>query len=525
MTNVLIGVGGTGAKIVEATLVLAAAGLGPKSLHVGLLDQDNSNGNVVRTRTLINLYREVRDRWANASSPNHLEWQGAGSGEDSLPFCRTAVHELFGDSSLWCPGGDQTTLRNTVGMNLDERQKALFDLLFMPGEEEQDLALGEGYRGRAHVGAAALISRLTDPANPLTKNLSQLMAGSGGREQVNIFIAGSAFGGTGAAGFPTIARELNRIRQSKDFTNKGQVAIGGALMLPYFGFAPPDADEKHLVVTTDELLPKAQMALEYYGSLFETEQAFDRLYLVGWDRFFNLGYHQAGNAEQRNPPLLPELFAAAAALSFLNAGRELLETAGGNERIKICARSQPQVQWEDFPLDGAKERLGQLFRFAVYWLYVVRDLIDQRRPWLGKANWTHSLSEKANKEDALPAIQALDAFLTEILTFAASIEHTAGEEWGIGPWRLRGAVDYSHEATPIEPVRLLRGHAEGADVFSDVVRNSDGSPVTRDAAEVYDQLETDLQLVAGGHKGYGRVVAAAYRASRTDTRNAIDAAQ
>ncbi len=364
------------------------------------------------------------------------------------------------------------------------------------------------------VGAAALISRLTDPSNPLSTRMNELMAGGGGMEQVNIFIAGSAFGGTGAAGFPTIARELNRIRNSKEFANKGQVAIGGALMLPYFGFAPPDAEEKNLVVTTDELLPKAQLALEHYGNLFESEQAFDRFYLVGWDRFFQLGYHEAGNAEQRNPPLLPELFGAAAVIAFLNSGKEVLAPTPPEDRVRVSARDGSHVQWKDFPLPGTQSHLGQLFRFAMYWKYTVRDLIEVRRPWIGKGNWTHVQSEKANKEDALLALDALDTLVAKILEFAAAVEQCAPNDWDLGPWRLEAVHDPQHTATPVEPIRLVAHHSAGTDIFTGLVRQDDGAPLNRDAAAVYDELENAETLGAGGHRGYGRVVAAAFRAAR-----------
>ena len=44
------------------------------------------------------------------------------------------------------------------------------------------------------------------------------------------------FGGTGAAGFPSIARLLREIIK-KNITDG--VKIGGALMLPYFSFLNP----------------------------------------------------------------------------------------------------------------------------------------------------------------------------------------------------------------------------------------------------------------------------------------------
>jgi len=65
--------------------------------------------------------------------------------------------------------------------------------------------------------------------------------------------------------------------------------------------------------------PQARSALEYYSQLLSTEHVFEKLYMIGWDRFFQLGYHEAGKEEQKNPPLLPEVLAAAAAIDFFTA--------------------------------------------------------------------------------------------------------------------------------------------------------------------------------------------------------------
>jgi len=514
MTNILIGVGGTGAKVVEAAMMMVAAGLGPRELHVGLVDQDNSNGNVARTKQLINDYRQVRHAWSGPVPAAVIDWRGDGEAAEPLEFCRTEVFDLFEDGPVWCPGEDQTTLRNMIGQNfLSEPQKDLFDLLFMPGEEEQDLQLGEGYRGRAHVGAAALIARLTDRHNPLSARMTDLMAGSGGTERVNIFIVGSAFGGTGAAGFPTIARELHRIRSAKEFTNKNQVRIGGTLMLPYFDFAQPKEDQRSKVVTADELLPKAQLALEHYDNLFDTEKTFDRFYIVGWDRFFHLRYHSAGNAEQRNPPLLPELFGAAAAIDFMVPRKD--QPRGEGVPILISARAGEHVRWSDLPIEGAEAKIGQLLRFALYWRYHVAQLVEQKKPLLGKGNWTHQLRQKVRKEEAVTALQLLNQLIDRILLYAASMEASAPEDWDVGPWRLGKLTDPSHHPEPSDPVRLLHGHPEATAIFGAAIRGNDAQPYARDAAAVFQELETEPErLAAGSHRGFGRVVAAAYRASR-----------
>ena len=46
MKNFLIGIGGTGAKCIEHLVHSCSSGLGPDKLWVGMVDQDEANGNV-----------------------------------------------------------------------------------------------------------------------------------------------------------------------------------------------------------------------------------------------------------------------------------------------------------------------------------------------------------------------------------------------------------------------------------------------------------------------------------------------
>jgi hypothetical protein len=510
MTNILIGVGGTGAKIVESVIVMAAAGLGPDELYIGLVDQDSSNGNIERTKALISNYRRFRDSWEGSSPENRIDWSVKGG--KRFPLCKTRIHELFGDTSLWCPVVDHKDLKAIMGSNLDRDRQDLFDLLFMPGEEEQELSLNEGYRGRAHVGAAAMISCLSDERNALTSALKQAIVGQGDTPTVNIFLAGSAFGGTGAAGFPTIAREINRLREKNS-----RVSIGGALMLPYFGFDAPAESEKHRVVTPEELLPKARLALEYYDDLFESEGAFDRFYVIGWDRYFPLGYHEAGNKEQCNPPLLPELFAGSSALEFLNRTEPARKE---KTAILASARHHDQVRWADLP-DGEmiKDRLGQLFRFCAYWRYHVHDLLYEKKRFLSKGNWTHRLREGQHAPADVAGVARLEELAHKILHYAAALQERAEQsDWGTGLWQLLDFRDPAHEVTAVERVRLAERHGRATELFATLIRDHDGNPHGRGADDVFSELNLETgKDVKGDHSGIGRVVAATYQAVRLET--------
>ena len=56
MKNFIIALGGTGAKCLEHLAYSCAAGLGPEQLWAGMIDQDEANGNISRTKVLLSKY-------------------------------------------------------------------------------------------------------------------------------------------------------------------------------------------------------------------------------------------------------------------------------------------------------------------------------------------------------------------------------------------------------------------------------------------------------------------------------------
>ena len=125
-TNVLIGVGGTGAKVVEAALYLFFAGLGPSKVIVGLVDQDKANGNLTRTRELLHDLMKFR---RDFSADNRLDWTRTTLG-------RVQIEPLFGDDPYWRPSADgQGSLAQILDRGgLDADRQALMDLLFLEGQ-------------------------------------------------------------------------------------------------------------------------------------------------------------------------------------------------------------------------------------------------------------------------------------------------------------------------------------------------------------------------------------------------------
>ncbi|HEV7904651.1 MAG TPA: hypothetical protein VGO96_12480, partial [Pyrinomonadaceae bacterium] len=79
MAHYFIGVGGTGARCMEAVLYLAACGLFTENLHILLIDPDANNGNSSGAEGLMEYYYQVhRERQPrNAHLPGRFRTRPA----------------------------------------------------------------------------------------------------------------------------------------------------------------------------------------------------------------------------------------------------------------------------------------------------------------------------------------------------------------------------------------------------------------------------------------------------------------
>lgn len=516
--NILVGVGGTGAKTVEAALVLMAAGMVDQPVYVGLVDQDAANGNVARTDALLKSMVRLRKRWTGGD--NAIDWNQWGRNALGANRIYPLMSKENDDEvySVYRPNSAATSLDQMLQRGLTPMQKNLFDMLFIDDENEQKMQLDEGYRGRAHVGSAAFAYALSARPNGFFDAIQRITEEAQG-QSVNVFFVGSSFGGTGAAGFPTLARHLHNLRSSEKpaYANVSKTHIGGMLMLPYFGFGQPE-DKNEVAVTADELLPKAQMALEYYHSLFEKEQSFDMFYTMGWNDIFSLGYHEPGSELQSNPALPPELIAATAAVDFFR--KMDVDSTVDKTRIHMSARKVRALDWGDLPrpTDGDDReyemKLSQLIRFCVYWKYFFYPLLAKPvagffgRAMAGK-NLAHELSAKHHPDSAPKQMESFNEVVDGILKWAATLEAMAGKSGGgQNLWRLQPFVDtVENPKTPVvlKPADRVGDWQLG---FNDLIQPS--SDLHRSADQIFEELSH--ATISRNHNGMGKAIVAVYEA-------------
>ena len=193
----LFGIGGTGGRVMEALTFLLASGVElvdaqdqPVEVIPILLDTDKTNKDTLDGASALELYRQL-----------HKKCEAGGRGGffstpiNPLGSLANAANQSTSKTfQLNYQGVENTTFRDFIGFNQieDFATQRLLESLY--SEENLNDRLTGGFLGNPNVGSVVL-SGFQDSAD------YKLFAGAfnpGDR----VFIIGSIFGGTGAAGMP-----------------------------------------------------------------------------------------------------------------------------------------------------------------------------------------------------------------------------------------------------------------------------------------------------------------------------------
>ena len=420
MSYYAIGFGGTGAKCIEALIHLCAAGMLPddEKLYILFVDQDSDNGSLGRAQELLKVYKRCREQPYEASTS----------------FLKTPL--LCADTNNWLPEGDRaTTLASFVKYgNLTPEFKNLFDVLF--DQKEKETEMGKGFRGHPSIGSAVFAATADLNEVDTWKDIrSRLERDVNSGKHPKVMFFGSIFGGTGAAGVPTISRLF------KDWSKKfpeSPFKLGGVLAMPYFTFKPYEQDDLH--ADARDFLVNTQAALQYYHQQ-DYMEVFDKAYLLGCKDPHDVGKAEIGSQNQKNPPHWIEVYAALAAIDFF-ASKSLSE-----ERYNFIARAdEKKLQWTDLPYDSTESRkkLTTLLRFAfayraVYLPAIKRLNSSSENPYW--APWYIDFFQRTGVD----VKSKLDNELGQVASYCDSfLKWIAGIEYSItGNTGTKFLVDYS----------------------------------------------------------------------------------
>lgn len=262
MANHFIGIGATGAKILEAMTYLIASGVVDSDQNfMYFIDSDHENGNWRICNNIVSLYGKIRDyREYTQVLPKSLFLNKI----TSVAPTRQNNFNVVGSekSSLWDVLGE--SLDNNASLRYQNLTKILYDPSQLEKLTKKKALFSKGFVGSASIGSAVIsISIEKDNFGPLIRKKIQ--------QEDNIIILGSLFGGMGASGIPTI---LNYLHKEKIHPNN----IALVLALPYFKLNSEGITDKF--VDSGEFNNKTSIALEFYAreNLIEKCKA---VYMIG----------------------------------------------------------------------------------------------------------------------------------------------------------------------------------------------------------------------------------------------------
>ena len=325
----VFGIGGTGTRVLKSLIMLLASGLKTNTDKIVpmIIDTDVHNGDLEYFRHIVRKYRDIHQRLYR-NVPGNLY-------PDS--FFRTEVEM---PKELNISGTDIGTLANMIDYNqLNANNlgpsKGLIDLLFT--ESSREMNLEKGFLGVPSVGSIVLKQVVESKG---FKEFTQEF-----KEGDRIFVIGSIFGGTGAAGFPLL---LNIFRDPKSEINNSKLIkdaiIGGISILPYFEVDSEKFKNGESSIDSNTFTSKTKAALAYYEKYLSNN--LNALFYAGDYRKSQYENFEGGE-NQKNEANFIEFISALSILEFMKFEK------GATEKSRL---SSP-VKYFEF---GIKEDTGEV---------------------------------------------------------------------------------------------------------------------------------------------------------------------
>ena len=349
----LIGIGGTGAKVLEGVTHISSTGVfADIPIRMLYVDADETNGNLTQSRDSLRRCNEARSAcpWLSDSS---LEDYGLWS-----PFAKVKGSKRL--DSFFSYNNLKPNTKTIDELKDSAKLGYLFDVLYT--QEEREAPLDVGFRGRPAIGSAIMsqidLGRFSEAPWSTLINRVQTDVGKGG-DRPSIVLIGSIFGGTGASGLPTIGRLLSN--QLEELKIRNGVQIGVIFLLPYFQFLPSDRVQE-VYARADQFGLNTESALRYY--LTQASGIFNGVYLLGSPNRVEYNF-STGKEDQRNQAHIVEFYAALAVRHFISQ-----DLATADSQVMLMTRTNNRsVTWADIPQDGdAPNLLRKAVRFAYLWL-------------------------------------------------------------------------------------------------------------------------------------------------------------
>ena len=331
-------IGGTGSRVLKALTMLLASGVKLNNTEAVIpivLDPHATNDDLLRTKELLREYGNVRAGMQNKPT------QGFFSTDIKTLNRSIGGNATIADTYVFeLQGVQHERFRDYINYDgLEGPAKAMASLLF--SEENLETKMDIGFVGHPNIGSVVLNQfRYADVFQAFAENF-----GANDR----IFIVSSIFGGTGAAGFPILLKNIRGAQAIGQIPNPAflrDAKIGAVTVMPYFSLTTNDDK----VIDPASFMAKTKAALNYYQK--GVNPAVNALYYIGDDQ--TKAYtNDPGSHGQKNDAHFVELASALAIVDFMNMDDASLSVSNGRPNSPI---------YKEFGVeqDGTTFQLGNL---------------------------------------------------------------------------------------------------------------------------------------------------------------------
>jgi hypothetical protein len=311
----VFGIGGTGARVVKSLTMLLASGIKTNYDIVPILiDPDRAGGDLNRTVKVLREYQLIQKE-LKGFDKNHF-FNNSISTLSEIFANSGGNSNVIDDFRFELDGVQNDRFKDFIDYsNLDPNNKWLTSLLF--SERNLDSNLEIGFKGNPNIGSIVL--------NQFTKSEAFQAFADSFEKDDRIFIVSSIFGGTGAAGFPLLLKNIRQgFVKEKFYAHLQNSVIGAITVQPYFKVKQDDESE----IDSHGFVSKTKAALHYYFKNVTGNNTINALYYIG-DLAENTYENHQGGTDQRNDAHFIELSSAMAIVDFANTDENYIRTTQG----------------------------------------------------------------------------------------------------------------------------------------------------------------------------------------------------
>lgn len=434
----IFAIGGTGSRVLKSLTMLLASGIKPNSereydIVPIIIDPHKSNEDLKRTERLLGNYQAI----SNEIGLNNGFFNTKITTLDKLV---TGQNRISGSFTFNLQQVSNTRFKDYIDFSqLDEPNKALADILFSGdsinkrGEKVDllDIEMDIGFVGNPNIGSVVL--------NQFKDSEEFKEFASNFNSEDRVFIISSIFGGTGAAGFPTVLKNIRDAMNNRNIDSKGflkDAKIGALTVLPYFNIEK----DKDSPVQKSDFIGKTKAALYYYKDNVSGNNSVNALYYIADDYSGKPYKNDPGENGQKNDAHFVELVSALSIIDFLEIPDRDLECVGGRSLKPIykefgIRNDSVDIKFSDFE-DYTERKIGlRLSQFALFRKFINEQLSSS----IEKAAWSNDSPEidKRFIDDTF-----FRTNVTEFLiSFGEWLKEMADNKRGFSPFNLESSLD------------------------------------------------------------------------------------